>query len=162
MKEKSERKSAAAGATDAALRLLSIRQRSVREMGAKLREKGFGADEIEATARSLIQAGYLDDERFARSLAESRARHKSWGPARIARDLASRGVDEQTIKRVLAEGAPEDEVAAAAYRRWLRINGPNDGPKAREKAFRHLRARGFSTAAIMKALGGLPVDDDQR
>lgn len=159
MKEKTERKEGGSDAVQAAFRLLSIRQRSVRELETKLLQKGFDGDAVAKTIEYLLQAGLLDDERFARGLAESRTRHKAWGPARIARDLASRGIEESVIKSALAGCAPEEDSAREAYRRWLKRNSRETGPRAREKAFRHLRARGFSTAAIMKALGGLPADE---
>lgn len=160
MKEKPERKEGgSAEPTQAAFKLLSIRQRSVRELETKLREKGFDEDAVGKTVEYLLQAGLLDDERYARSLAESRSRLKAWGPARIARDLASRGLEESVIKSALAGCVPEEDSALEAYRRWLKRNSRETGPKAREKAFRHLRARGFSTAAIMKSLGGLPSDE---
>ncbi|MBW7956751.1 MAG: regulatory protein RecX [Deltaproteobacteria bacterium] len=160
MKEKPERKEGGSqDAVQAAFRLLSVRQRSVRELELKLLQKGFDGDAVGKTIEYLLKAGLLDDERFARSLAESRSRHKAWGPARIARDLASRGLDESAVKSALAGCAPEEDSALEAYRRWLKRNSRETGPRAREKAFRHLRARGFSTAAIMKALGGLPPDE---
>lgn len=160
MKEKTERKEGGSkDAAQAAFRLLSVRQRSVRELESKLLQKGFDRGEVDRTIEYLLLSGLLDDERFARGLAESRSRHKAWGPARIVRDLASRGVEESLIKSALAGCAPEEDSAREAYRRWLKRNSRETGPRAREKAFRHLRARGFSTAAIMQALGGLPSDD---
>lgn len=160
MKEKPERKEGGSPeAVQAAFKLLSVRQRSVRELEKKLLQKGFEAAGVEGAVEYLLQAGLLDDERFARSLAESRSRHKAWGPARIARDLASRGIDESIIKSALAGCAPEEDSAIEACRRWLKRNSRERGPRAREKAFRHLKARGFSTAAVMKALGGLPSDE---
>ena len=153
MSEKEQRKGSGKSANATALRLLSIRQRSVFEIASKLKEKGFGAEEIEKTTGYLTDLGLLDDEKFARALAESRARHKAWGPARIGRDLASKGVEEGIIKKVLSEAAPEEEAALEALRRWKKRNKAIEGSQARERAFRHLRARGFSSAAIMKALG---------
>ncbi len=153
MTDKEQSKGAGKSANAAALRLLSLRQRSVFEITSKLREKGFGPEEIEKTAAYLTDLGLLDDEKFARALAESRARSKAWGPARIGRDLALRGVEESIIRKVLSEAPPEEEAALEALKRWSKRNKAAEGPKARERAFRHLRARGFSSAAIMKALG---------
>ncbi|HBG45499.1 MAG TPA: hypothetical protein DDW94_00755 [Deltaproteobacteria bacterium] len=158
MKERPQKKNGIS-AKGAAMRLLSIRPRSVREMETKLKEK-FDTDEAGEAVQYLIELGYLDDEKFARGLAESRARHKAWGPARIARELSLKGIEEGIIKLVLIESAPEEEGANDALKRWLKRNSSVKGPKARERAFRHLLARGFSTGAIMKVLGGLSVDDE--
>lgn len=153
MTEKTQSKGAGRSANSAALRLLSLRQRSVFEITSKLRDKGFDKEEIDKTVRYLLETGLLDDEKFARALAESCARHKAWGPARISRGLALKGIEEGIIKRVLSEAAPEEEAVVEAFRRWKKRNKAAEGQKARERAFRHLRARGFSSAAIMKALG---------
>ncbi|HEY4707011.1 MAG: hypothetical protein A2054_01005 [Deltaproteobacteria bacterium GWA2_55_10] len=153
MTENPERQGAGKSANAAALRLLSLRQRSVFEITSRLKDKGFEPVEIDKTVAYLTDIGLLDDEKFAKALCESRARYKAWGPARIARDLALKGIEEGIIKKALSEAAPEEEAALEALKRWRRRNKTAEGPKARERAFRHLRARGFSSAAIMKALG---------
>ena len=42
----------------------------------------------------LLEAGALDDERFARRFAEDKRELRGWGPDRIAEALRARGVDE--------------------------------------------------------------------
>ena len=43
----------------------------------------------------LIEAGALDDERFARRYAEDKRELRGWGPERIREALAARGVAER-------------------------------------------------------------------
>lgn len=150
-------------ALTAALRLLSYRPRSERELGERLRQKGFSEEETASALGYLTGAGYIDDKRFAVSLAESRVRNKGWGPAKIAADLAKKGISRETIKTALADIAPaEEDAARAALAKWGRKNGaaaPIAG-KVFERAFRHLKARGFGPAVIMKVLGSTGAVDE--
>lgn len=146
-----------------ALRLLGVRQRSVFELTAKLRDKGFADSEINEAVEKLLQAGYLNDESFAAALARSRAAHKAWGPAKIARDLSNRGIARETVKQAVALACPaEDELARAAFERWQKRNRGKSGKEDIQRAFRHLSARGFSPSAIWKAIGrNGAVEDEQ-
>ncbi|MDP2690465.1 MAG: regulatory protein RecX [Deltaproteobacteria bacterium] len=150
-------------AITAALRLLSYRPRSERELGERLAEKGFSEEETASALGYLTGAGYIDDKRFAVSLAESRVRNKGWGPAKIAADLAKKGISRETIKTALADIAPaEEDAARAALAKWARKNeaaAPIAG-KVFERAFRHLKARGFGPAVIMKVLGSTGAVDE--
>lgn len=150
-------------ALGAALRLLGVRQRSVFELAAKLKDKGFAVDEIDGTIERLKEAGYLNDGAFARALASSRAKHKAWGPARITKDLAARGIDRETIKEALALACPaEEELAKAAFERWRKRNSAKSGRELQIKAFRHLSARGFSPSAVWKAIGKTNGTEDEQ
>ena len=54
----------------------------------------------------LLEAGAVDDERFARRFAEDKRELRGWGPDRITEALCARGIDETLIEvAVGAEGA---------------------------------------------------------
>ena len=54
----------------------------------------------------LLEAGAVDDERFARRFAEDKRELRGWGPDRITEALRARGIDETLIEvAVGAEGA---------------------------------------------------------
>jgi regulatory protein len=150
-------------ALSVALRLLGVRQRSVFELAGKLRDKGFEDSDINDAVERLLKAGYLNDESFARALARSRAGHKAWGPAKIARDLSARGISREIVKDAVALACPsEEELARAAFERWRKRNKGKSGKEETQKAFRHLSARGFSPSAIWKAIGkAAPAEDGQ-
>lgn len=149
-------------ALNAALRLLGVRQRSVFELAGKLKDKGFPSDEVERTVERLMETGYLNDAAFAKALAASRARNKSWGPAKITQDLLKRGIARETVSEAVAHACPEEEkLASAALEKWRRRNRGLSGRQEKEKAFRHLSARGFSPSTIWKALGKQAGEDGQ-
>lgn len=146
-----------------ALRLLGVRQRSVFELTAKLKDKGFESGDIERTVERLKEAGYLNDAAFAKALAASRVNNKAWGPAKISRDLSGRGIDRETIKEAIALACPEEEeLAKAALERWRKRNMKKTGREESQKAFRHLLSRGFSPSAIWKAIGSRAGMEDEQ
>jgi len=152
-------------ALGAALRLISYRERTTAELTERLGRKGFTPAEIDGAIDRLRTLGYIDDARFARMLAESRIRNKHWGPARIRADLAKKGVPADIAGEVVSTIDPESEAttAADALARWLKRNGlsaPLD-PKGFARAYRHLAALGFSSAALMRSLGPMRHYDNK-
>lgn len=149
---------------DAALRFISLGPRSVKEVADKLRAKGFEAEDISRTAGSLLKAGYLNDEKYAKLVTENRVRIKNWGPAKIASELEAKGVEQGIIEGALESLGPENEIetAAAALKKWLKKNkaSPPLDKKSFEKAFRFLKGRGFSTPVVFRVLKG-GVDEAQ-
>ena len=144
-------------ALSAALRFLSLRPRSVKEIVDRLRKKGFNDAEVERVTGRLLSVGLLDDERFASFLAGSRARVKNWGGRKIAAELASKGVSDEFIKKALSspEIQGEAERAEAALGKWLKSRGlkPPLERKNIEKAYRHLIGRGFPSSTVMRTIG---------
>src|SRR4030065_224759 len=89
-------------AITASLRIISYRPRSESELKKKLLEKGFDPADISVAVEYLAGSGYIDDERYAMDLSQSRTRNKGWGPAKIAADLARKGIPQETIASALA------------------------------------------------------------
>ena len=91
----------------AALRLLTVRDRSEAELTARLRRKGFDETQIADVVERCRRYGYLDDARFARERARSLLRRgRAVGP-RLLADLRRHGVSE-TEARAAAEDAKKD------------------------------------------------------
>ncbi len=144
-----------------ALKLLSYRPRSIHEMRLKLESKGL--EEVSSTIEHLIRADYLNDEKFAALLVESRAQNKLWGRRKIASDLKRRGLSRAVIDDSLEkiDTRAEAETARSALKRWSRRTGLSQplGKKEVQKAYRHLTARGFSTSMIMPLLMGMESEE---
>jgi regulatory protein len=146
-----------------AFNLLSYRPRSVHEMRLKLESKGFVSVEVSSTIERLIRTDYLNDEKFAELLAESKTRNKLWGRRKIASELNRRGLSktviEDTLQRI--DTSAEAETARSALKRWSRRTGLSAplGKKEVQKAYRHLKARGFSTSMIMPLLRSMEGEE---
>ncbi len=139
-----------------ALRCLSYRDMSTAELRNKLKGKDFEAHEVDSTIDDLVRAGYLNDDRFADSLVNSRIRNKSWGPARISADLFSKGISGETISKVLPKGETVEKTAAEAFRKWVRKKGLPPPLEAKDyaRAYRFLKGLGYPSYVIILTLGG--------
>ena len=150
-----------------AVKLLAAKPRSVAELRERLLEKEW-TDEAAAdyAVAKLTEYGYLNDEQFALSFAQSRVRQKPVGRQRLARDLKNKKLDPETagqaLEKVFAE-TPEEQLIEEAIARRVRLRGR---PRTREESkslFDHLLRRGFSIDLVInrvRALSASALDDD--
>lgn len=130
-----------------AAKLLAAKPRSVAELRERLLQGRHATKTVvEEVIARLREYGYLDDERFAVSLASSKVRQRPTGRRRLERDLSlkklDRAVVEEALNAVYAE-TPEEELIDRAIEKRLRLRGR---PKTREEAkslFDHLLRQGF-------------------
>lgn len=86
----------------AALRLLTRREHSRRELFNKLTARGFAARPVDAVLEQLSEQGWLDDRRFAESYARQRIQ-KGYGPMRVAYELRQAGIDDFDLDQMADE-----------------------------------------------------------
>ncbi|AUX19790.1 hypothetical protein SOCEGT47_002430 [Sorangium cellulosum] len=153
-----------------ALRLLSFRARSARELEKRLIEKGE-PPELAATAIARLTAnGLLDDARFAEAMARSGVVGKPRSRRRIAHDLARKGVArdvaDAAIRQVMAdEGTDERAVAERAARKKLRSLARLDPREQRQKLHAFLARQGYAPDVVRRTLHAVldaPPPDDER
>jgi regulatory protein len=124
-------------ALDRAVRALARRDHSAAGLGAKLERAGVSADAQADALGALRDAGYLDDERFARGRAEHLAA-RGYGDEWIRADLAAQGVAAETVEAALEALEPEAE---RARRAWRSLDGGT-------RAARTLARRGFGEETL--------------
>ena len=136
--------------------LLSRREMSRAELRRKLAPHADSEAQLDALLDELTEIHHQSDARFAEAWVNSKvARH---GARRLRHDLASRGVDDDTIRSAL-DGIEDSEVARARAL-WLKKFGTlpeNLQEKARQ--IRFLAGRGFDLGVIRKALRDINLDD---
>ncbi len=134
---------------DKASDLLARRSHFRAELANKLRQRGYGEDEIESALDRLTEHGYLDDERTAREFARSRLARGPIGRRRLRAELQRRGVPDAAVEAGLEE-LPDDEAAAVreAAERYL----TRSGKRNRAALGRHLERKGFARHAIFAIL----------
>lgn len=131
------------GALESALRLLSYRPRSERELRERLARKGFRRPAIDETAGRLRDLGYLDDAAFARFWTETKQALRPRSRRLVASELRRRGVERDTAEEATAGIADEDAAYAAASRRLRALRGL-EYRTFRERLGGFLTRRGFS------------------
>ena len=129
-------------ALQVAARALHRRDASLSDLRARLRRAGVARAASDEALATLARAGYVDDERFARSMARALCGQDA-GDAAIRARLERSGIERDLIDRVVSELPPESERARAA--------AVAKGGGAR--AFRYLLRRGFGEDAVEDAVG---------
>lgn len=142
-----------AKATEAAIRLLTVRARAEGELRTSLRGKGYDAETIDAAIARLHGWGYLDDADFARAWVANRDAHRPRGSRLLAQELGRKGVDRTTIAVALDDAGHDDAAAAiAAARKQAPRLSALEPEVARRRLAGHLARRGFAWPAIAAAL----------
>ena len=136
---------------------LANRMRTVHEVRQRLRDKEYDAAEIDETLNDLIGLRYLDDYLYALRYYEYN-REKRRGSRRAARELAEKGVDEQTIKNAREDFLFENKVDEFEDALAVALRAAEDretDKKLRAKIARKLEGKGFSKGDIIRVLGEL-------
>lgn len=138
---------------DQALRWLTFRARSQREMVERLGQKGFTAEVVDLTVSRLGELGLLNDSVLARDMADSR-RRGGRGDHRIRQELRKRGLPTETISDAMAVPS----VDSGAERAWAALRKRGDRMKGmeRDRAYRRLHGylmrQGFGVDETRQAL----------
>lgn len=86
----------------------AYQDRCHKEVEEKLRAYDLIPEAREMILLHLLEEGFLNEERFARSFARGKFRIKKWGRKRIERELRSRDISPYNIKQGLSEIDPEE------------------------------------------------------
>ena len=138
-------------AKSVAVKLLSRREHSAREIRAKLAQRDFDENEIEQVIVELQQGGWLSDERFAEAYIRMR-RNKGYGPLRISIELNERGVNEDIVNDYMqVDNAIWLQILKQQYLKKYKgalVTDYND----KAKRIRFLQYRGFPLDMIYQVI----------
>ena len=142
---------------------LGSRMRSERDLRRLMLERASpdedGRQAVDAVLARLKELGYLNDEAYARTVAEHYAA-KGWGPARIREELYRRGVPRDYWDGALEELAAPDDAIDAFLRKKLRGADLTD-PKTWKRAADALARRGFRWEDISAGLRRLGAEPEE-
>jgi len=91
-----------------ALGLLAVRPRARRELERRLLAAGFAADEVADVLTRLERVGLIDDEAFARQLADHQFGSRRAGRRAVSSALLAKGIAPELAARVAGD-PPDDE-----------------------------------------------------
>ena len=149
----------AVGLLEFAVRSLSSKMKSVRDLRRRIKERAEPGEEGEAAMDAVIlklkELGYLSDERFAADYTRLRKENEKYGKRRVQQGLMQKGIAQELTQSTLATAYDDvDEVALAKeYVARKRMKKP-EGEKEVARAMRRLVRAGFSTQTIWKVLRG--------
>ena len=126
----------------------AYQERSSFEVIEKLKRMGAEDGEILQVLNALIDAKFLDDERFAKAYAVGKLRIKHWGVNKIKQGLQLKRIDRELIAQALAAMYDEENyigiLQQVAQRKWQELHKEKDPWMRKQKLFRFLASRGFN------------------
>jgi regulatory protein len=125
-------------------------------MRAHLVRAGASPADVERAVDTLVEQGYVDDERFVRLFVQDKRELEAWGSDRIRRALAARGVGSDLIEDALSEypagGGATDEMERALALLRRRFPSPAGDRRERERALRVLLRKGYDSDLALEAV----------
>ena len=134
-----------------ALTLLTRREHARAELARKLAPHAESSEELERLLDELAARKLLSDSRYAEMRVTVRAGR--YGNQRLRQELASAGVDDDTISAALEQTDNELSRAQSVWRK--KFGTPATDAAERAKQMRFLAQRGFSMEIIRRVLRGL-------
>ena len=154
--KKGRSKKAPQTAQSVALRLISMRDHSSRELREKLSERGFSTEEIEETLEFLREKRFLNDLRYGRALIRYMAERRYYGAYKIKMELLQK-LDREFVDDLLPDELEEYDFCALAKEL---LEKPQFRGKSREAMIRKLKTNGYGVKEIRFALADLQRDED--
>jgi regulatory protein len=123
---------------------------------SKLERKGFSPGTVELVIDRLRADGWIDDVRFAETLAEARAR-RGQGRQRILRELGGLGIARDIAAAAVAAAVPEEaerKTLVVLCRKKMRMMAARHGDsylredEARKKLTAYLLTRGYDYGEV--------------
>ena len=138
---------------DYCLKLITIKDRTEKELRDKLKEINFDENTIEEEIEFLSNYGYINDKRYAEHFTNDAINLKKWGKSRIRMELLRRGIDRNIIDDAIEEAFSDVEDDRLYQEMEKRFNGADfSNMKERTRIFNFYLRRGFSPDEIKGAM----------
>ena len=143
------------------LDFLSRRPFGIKELVKKLCEKGHEKEYAEKACERLLELGLLNDEEYARILANDLLERKNYSIKRIKQELGFRGISRDIIENTvdLLDNDPVPRIIILVKKKY--INKIND-EKGKKRTVDALMRLGYSYSDIKTALNSISdFDEDE-
>lgn len=139
--------------TTAALNLIAYRQRSIKEVYEKLKQKGYEELLIENTIEYCKKQNYLNDENFAQSFINDKQNLNQFGSKRIKYELIKKGISREVIdKKLDIDNDEEYEIALILADKKIKSYKGQDRNSIYRKLSGFLMRKGYPYDVVTKVL----------
>jgi len=135
-------------------RYCNYQERCHKQVRNKLYDLGATTTEVQQLITDVIEAGLLNEERYARSFARGKFRIKRWGRIKIRQHLKADQVSDYCIKKAMLEIDGDEYTAVLlrlAEKKWNELERENVSAR-KMKTFRYLLQKGFEADFINDTL----------
>lgn len=147
-------------AFNVALKFLSYKQRSEKEIFDHLTSKEFDENIIYDTLDKCKYYNYIDDVAFATNFIKDKTNLKKLGTNRIKYELRAKGISDNIIEDTLViDSDVEYEIALSLAEKRIKSYSKDDKYKKYSKLSGYLQRRGYDFQIISKVLKEVIKDD---
>lgn len=139
-----------------ALKYLTYRQRSIKEIHDYLIKKQYSEEDINEAIKQLIELKFLNDDDFARSFIENRQR-KGRSKKTIEFELKMKGVGKDQSEEILEDANSDINTALIYIEKRLHQFDRFEPEERKKKIIGRLRSRGFNWDVISEILKKLNI-----
>lgn len=139
---------------DIAIKYISVRLRSIKEIKDYLKKKEEDYESIDIAIDKLIKLGYLDDNRFTKAFIKDKLNFTSMGDYKIKMELQNIGVSYEIIEDNISqidENLLEEKIKKQ-IEKDIRTNKKYSGAQLKNKIYTHLVSAGFSKEKVISVL----------
>ncbi len=136
-----------------ALKLITFRDRTQKELRDKLTQKGYDENTVEDVIAFLEEYGYINDFKYSQHFINDCVNLKKWGKIRIRSELLKRGVKRDVFESILEETFADGSDDALINQIQTRFKNSDLGNiKERTRIFNFFLRRGYCAEEIKGAL----------
>jgi regulatory protein len=121
------------------------------EVRNKLYESGFATPDVEQQISALIEAGLLNEERYARAYARGKFRMMQWGREKIKQQLKARKISAYCIRKGLEEideTEYENTLNKISSKKWQEYKKEKHPAIRKSKLYRYLIQKGYERELV--------------
>ncbi|MFD2163747.1 regulatory protein RecX [Paradesertivirga mongoliensis] len=132
----------------------AYQERSQQEVREKLYSYGLYPSEVEDLICNLIEANYLNEERFAIAYTLGKFRIKHWGRIKIKQGLKQKRVGDNLIKKALGQIDAEEYERAlmGVLKKKDALSKESNAFTRRQKLIQYAISRGYETDLVIDCL----------
>lgn len=143
-----------------ALYLLGSRMYCWNELYKKLLPT-YGEEASRAAADAMQEYGYIDDEDYARKLAQRLIHGKRYGMGKTRWEMQRRGLDRNLIEDVLEEYSDDDIDGEIMHLLETKYSDKLSDPDDRRRTMAALARRGYGWSQVKRCMERLELSDDE-
>ena len=143
---------------DKALRLLTFRAHSEKELCDKLRMAGAKEEDIERTLEFCRTYEFVNDLQYAKSKARDLKNLKKYGKRRIEAELYSKGISSETVSEAVGELEFDDDILKMLVEKKLANNFEK---KSIDRCMRYFLYRGYEMSDIRNCIEEIKGETDE-
>jgi len=136
---------------DAAVRYLSYRPRSEREVRQRLRRRGFEGPVVDEVVLKLKERRLIDDAAFCEFWRNNRLSFNPRSAKLVKLELRKKGVSAETANRAVENMDDENSAYEAGLKKAHRLSA-TDYDSFRGSLYGYLRRRGFDYGSVKRAV----------